>query len=98
MAQAPSRARAPTRRTALPMSRFRVALLVAAVAACSEATSAPVASRGGLFFVAGNGSADTISSELSRALIVDVRDSLGFVPRAGTVVRFTGVPLVINGV
>jgi WD40-like Beta Propeller Repeat len=65
--------------------------LAVAVVACTDIASP--SHGGGIAIITGGNGRDSAGAELSRALIVEVRDSSGNVPPPGTIVRFAGVPL-----
>jgi Tol biopolymer transport system component len=57
--------------------------------ACGESTAPSV--QIGIQFVAGNSVTDTAGAILTQALVVEVHDSSGVVPPAGTIVRFSSI-------
>jgi len=71
------------------------ATLAAAAAACGGDSTGPGARPGtpGVHAVAGANVTDTAFAMLTQALVVEVRDSTGHLVPAGTIVRFTGMPL-----
>jgi hypothetical protein len=64
------------------------AVVAAAAASCTDGVGP---SERGIRLISGFGVQDTIDAQLPGALVVEVRDTLGHRPAAGTIVRFTGV-------
>lgn len=69
------------------VSKFLAVMLASS---CADATD-PGRGTPGIRFLAGVGQADTVDAILPQALVVELRDTLGYL-KSGEIVRFQGVP------